>query len=350
MTDRNGFFVSRSIWTSEVFEEEDGEPFSRRLAWIWLISEAAWKDRPIRIDGKQVTIQRGQLSHSVRFLADKWNWSKSQVGRFLKELESWDMIEINSGTKQSILTICNYNEYQLTPGYSRDNPGTVPGTKLGQSWDNPGTKKNQGIKKSNTPLPPTGGDAAAPLAAEEEDDIQLPPIHPAAEPAKPRADVPGTALLKVYEALGGKVPKAPSPEESDFDAFWMIFPRRPNNPRKPALEKYLKARRNGATHAEIMAGAQALAAEWRKRPKAELQYCPQATTWLNQERWKDVAQPVQAEPAGSPGAMDGMWRDLVTRYRTPRKEWPMGMGPAPDQPGCKAPVHILAEFGYNVAA
>ena len=75
------FAVSRGIFEHEFFEDE---PFTEREAWIWLIREAAWKPRKVRSPTGPITIQRGQCSCSVRFLADRWKWSKSRVGRFLR--------------------------------------------------------------------------------------------------------------------------------------------------------------------------------------------------------------------------------------------------------------------------
>lgn len=73
-----------------------GDEFSRRDAWAWLIAHAAWKPTKARIKGSSVELQRGDLSFSVRFLADKWGWSKSRVDRFLSALRSEGMIETRS--------------------------------------------------------------------------------------------------------------------------------------------------------------------------------------------------------------------------------------------------------------
>jgi hypothetical protein len=121
------------------------EKFCRGYAWDWLVANAIWKreGHQTEINGKIVTLRRGQLTYAVRFLADKWGWSKSAVDRFLTRLKTEAMIETDTGTGQLIITICNYEKYQE----QRDGSGTatepLTGTAAGQQRDSSGTKKNQ---------------------------------------------------------------------------------------------------------------------------------------------------------------------------------------------------------------
>src|SRR5689334_10600758 len=109
MSERGVFAVDRGVFDHDCFADE---PFTEREAWMWLIGEAAWKPRGRRIGAVNVSLERGQLAASVRFLADRWRWSKSAVARFLGRLKNRDMIETASGTGISIITICKYDEYQ----------------------------------------------------------------------------------------------------------------------------------------------------------------------------------------------------------------------------------------------
>lgn len=125
----DGFYLMHRGWMDNpVF---DGEPFGRRDAWIWLIEQAASQPKRIRIRGQLRPILRGQLSHSLRFIAQVWGWHRNRVARFLDELASNDMVRIDSGTGQMVITICNYDQYQdVAPdaGQQRDNNGTISGT------------------------------------------------------------------------------------------------------------------------------------------------------------------------------------------------------------------------------
>jgi hypothetical protein len=71
-----------------------------------------------------------------------------------------------------------------------------------------------------------------------------------------------------------------------FEEFWSAYPKRAgSNPRKRALESYAKAIRNGAKASEILAGLSAYVKAISDKVGTE--FVAQATTWLNQERWKD---------------------------------------------------------------
>ncbi len=116
-------------------------PYSRRECWIWLIEHAEWEDgAQINVQGAIITLKRGQLSHSVRYLAEAWNLDKTKVHRTLKLFEKSGMIEsvksetssetlkttkckkkngkseTQTGTPkrkpQTIISICNYSQYQ----------------------------------------------------------------------------------------------------------------------------------------------------------------------------------------------------------------------------------------------
>jgi hypothetical protein len=77
----------------------------------------------------------------------------------------------------------------------------------------------------------------------------------------------------------------------DFEIFWAAYPKRPSNPKQPALKSYLKARKEGATKEIILAGAMAYA---KTRAGKETEYTAMAATWLNQKRWEDDYGPVKA--------------------------------------------------------
>ena len=131
MSEWGVFAVCRGVWKHEEFETD--APFSKREAWLWLVSEAAWKDRKKKIAGKSITIERGQLSHSIRFMAEAWNWSKSRAMRFVLDIEKSGMVSTESGTGQIIITICKYNEYQKVALPERDSSGTAAGQTRKQS-------------------------------------------------------------------------------------------------------------------------------------------------------------------------------------------------------------------------
>lgn len=119
----NVFAVARSIWDHKFFE--DDKVFSERLAWIWLLSEAVWRPTRTRVGNLMVDLDRGQIAHSVRFMADKWGWHRSKVERFLNRLKTESMIETDARQGVSVITICKYSEYQKV-GLPGKTPSETP--------------------------------------------------------------------------------------------------------------------------------------------------------------------------------------------------------------------------------
>lgn len=105
------FGVDRGIWDHPIFHER--KAFSRREAWLWLLSEAAWKPRRVRIPGSTFTLDRGQLAHSIRFMAKAWWWEQTRVVRFLEQLKNETMIATRLEAGHTVTSICNYNKYQV---------------------------------------------------------------------------------------------------------------------------------------------------------------------------------------------------------------------------------------------
>lgn len=104
--------MHRGWQNNPVFKKEK---FTQREFWEWLVGSAAYEPMIVNIHNNPVTLQRGQLSFSIRFMAKFLGWPESSVLRFLNHLKKWDMIETESGTGQNVITICNYDKYQFTP-------------------------------------------------------------------------------------------------------------------------------------------------------------------------------------------------------------------------------------------
>jgi len=110
MSERGVFAIDRGAWEHDFLA--DDQPFSRREAWFWLVSEAAWKPHRRRITGKVIELARGQYAGSFRFIASKWRWSEARVRRFVSGLISEGMVDAKSDAGVTVITICNYDKYQ----------------------------------------------------------------------------------------------------------------------------------------------------------------------------------------------------------------------------------------------
>jgi hypothetical protein len=145
----NGFVaIHRRLAEHPLFASDAG----RFGAWVWLIANAAWKPTAVRIKGTLTHLERGELTFSQRFLAEKWGWSKSRVDRFIADLRAEGMIATrskigasaghNAGQGQSIITICNYDKYQDKEQRPRGNDEPLNGATAGQQRG----KEEQGNK------------------------------------------------------------------------------------------------------------------------------------------------------------------------------------------------------------
>jgi hypothetical protein len=104
--------VHRKIFENPVIGEN---PVYFR-AWIWLLCEAKYKPVRQRIaPGKSTTIElrRGQLSHARSFIAKALSLSEQRVRTFLNRLKIEGMISVQINQGQMVITICNYDEYQI---------------------------------------------------------------------------------------------------------------------------------------------------------------------------------------------------------------------------------------------
>lgn len=229
-----------------------GERYTKAQAWLWLIENATWKPCRVSVDGKIITLNRGQLSFSIRYLATAWDWRRSRVDRFLKNLVAETMVDTRcskigtaSGTAQNVITICNYDKYQRRNSTS----GTGGGTMLGQQRDSSGTNKKKAKK-----------------------------------------------VKKERGCMDGRPDDLfPGSGDDAFEEFWSAYPSRGDgaNPKKPARERFLQKVAAGTPVEALLRGARGFAASVeRRRDQEGERFNPttavcQAVTFLNQERYNE---------------------------------------------------------------
>lgn len=153
-------------------------------------------------------------------------------------------------------------------------------------------------------------------------------------------------------------PKSPSPAsdrkklsiETKFDTWWALYPNKVG--KGAARRKFFevaKAKPDGVTYEQIMAGLQRYVAKTDDRP-----WC-QPLTWLSQGRWSDEPndgkQPggrivVTTKAAEQRQISEAEWRLMLEKWlKTPN--WSRAAGPAPNDPATWAPPTLLAEYGIE---
>jgi hypothetical protein len=282
--------VARSIFDHPMFDDE--RPYSPREAWLWLISNAAW--RPVQVmvrNGRSqqlLNLERGQLSYSRSFMQKAWRWTSDKTVRtFLARLKKEGMVDLQTGQLQTIITICNYGVFQFGSTLA----GPANGQAMGQQW------------ASNGP--------------EEENIISI----------------------KEKKML-------PPPSPSGFDDWYAIYPKKKQP--QAAKRAFAKAIGSGAITLDALmtkTKAFAVATNWAALSKRDRQFIPYAASWLNAGGYHD-------EPDGGDGGepapvirdprsfTDADWQKRLT-YLQDSETWLEAWGPKPGEPGCLVPAHLI---------
>ena len=102
--------VQTSIFEHELFAAAE---LSQREAWLWLITNAAWKETRHRIGNEVLDVPVGSMFVTLRSLQSAWRWgSDKRVRTFLSMLENERMIETKTDAGKTQITVCNYSRYQ----------------------------------------------------------------------------------------------------------------------------------------------------------------------------------------------------------------------------------------------
>lgn len=109
MKHRGYVSLYRSIWNHWLWEEK---PFSKGQAWIDLLLLANYKDEKFGYKDQVIEGKRGTVYRSITFLADRWGWGRDKVSRFLRQLESDGMVEVQTSTHRTTIFISNYQQFQ----------------------------------------------------------------------------------------------------------------------------------------------------------------------------------------------------------------------------------------------
>lgn len=171
----------------------------------------------------------------------------------------------------------------------------------------------------------------------------VPTIEPEQKP-EPEPEPEPKPEARAARSVGAVV----DPVDEAFERFWVAHPNRglaPHNrpnPKKPALERFRAAVRDGVDPEMLVRAAGAWARADRDEPR---QTVAQAMTWLSQARWQQYGDAAAVVVVIGPDT----WRERLGKYHGPGKFWPKHLGPAPGEPGCRVPPELLAELDSRPA-
>lgn len=97
----------RQAWTHEAFKD-----LREASVWNFLYQNAFWEDGERLFNGRFFQLKRGQIVVSISFLSNGFHMSERSIRTLLKTLNKLRMIDMQTTNKATIITICNYNEFQ----------------------------------------------------------------------------------------------------------------------------------------------------------------------------------------------------------------------------------------------
>jgi hypothetical protein len=273
-----GYFnTPRSIFNHPLFEEE---PMTKREALMWLIAAAAYEPTRVKVKSGHsfeiITLQRGQLSHSLSFLMTQWKWkSDTKVRTFLEQLEREGFINVQRGNQTGgrlgrfppVITICNYNVYPF--------------------------------------------------------------VRPIMEPAEEH-QITGNERAREREY---KEVKERKNALQGFDDWYDLYPRKQSRLKAEDAFKALSL----IDLLALMERTRAFAASWAGKPEAERKYIPYPASWLNAGGYNDAQLCKPGKPAAKQ-LTDEEWQARLDYFKE-SQVWPNGWGPDPGRRSCLVPAH-----------
>ncbi|WP_088255615.1 hypothetical protein [Fimbriiglobus ruber] len=180
MTD-NGYVIAyRRAWSHVIFRD-----LLDAAIWNYLYQNAAWQDLRAYANGTRVELKRGQIVVSMRDLAVQFCCSEVRVRRLINALSDDAMIATLATHRGTIITICNYDEYQ-SPENTADALKAKPKTRKRRTGDAPiyndkETNEMNTTKEALGPLAPVWFDPLLWAAFQEMRVSKKDPLTPKAE-------------------------------------------------------------------------------------------------------------------------------------------------------------------------
>lgn len=211
------FAVSREILDHPIF---NGRP-DRLYAWIWILSNAAYKDTKQDVDGHIIDVPRGCLCASQAMMQRGTGMSRQALRTFLNLLENANVISPKPATKstksRTMITVCNYDKYQASQ------PNQQPSSNQAATKQQP-IKETKKQINNNTPKPPKGaGDLVKILSEVCSEEV-------AEDFVKHRKAIKAPMTGRAAELIVGKLRGHPSPDAVlcySIESGWKgVFPEK----------------------------------------------------------------------------------------------------------------------------
>ena len=133
------FWLTRQLMNSDRWL--NGK-FDEGKAWADLCGLAEYKHRVREVRGTFYEVSRGQILVSITKLAERWNWNRKTVTRFLESLKKSGDIGLKKNNRATFISLSNYDYYQPSK-YSDKKTGQHNGQQKMTSNHQENAKKGQ---------------------------------------------------------------------------------------------------------------------------------------------------------------------------------------------------------------
>lgn len=138
MADSGWVYAYRKAWTHPAFNN-----LREAAIWNFLYQNAFWADGERNFNSQTYQLKRGQIIISMRFLAKGFCMSEKGARLVIQKLEKLGMLVTQRTNRGTIITICNYNEYQ-SKEKTEDEPRGKQRTHRGRTEDANKNEPNEG--------------------------------------------------------------------------------------------------------------------------------------------------------------------------------------------------------------
>lgn len=132
--------LHRQIWDN---------PISRKpnyiAVWLYLISNANYKDKYVILNNKKVTIKRGSFLGSISNISLHFNLTRSTIKRIIDYFEGDEMLYTQRTPNYTVFTIKNYDQYQVAVHQRNTDDTRTEQRSATTNKDNKGIKKKKNI-------------------------------------------------------------------------------------------------------------------------------------------------------------------------------------------------------------
>lgn len=115
----------RKIWDNPIIA---GHP-NRFIVWSWILDHVMWKeDQKVRFNNETINLKRGQITTGAYLIANETGVPRGTVERIIKLLKSEEQIEVQTDRQCSLITVKNWDQYQINEEQSEEGMRNDRGT------------------------------------------------------------------------------------------------------------------------------------------------------------------------------------------------------------------------------